>query len=408
MEKLDVMTYVMRNYFIPEVPTLQNNSLTMYPELKKTKEFIQDKKIIIPMQIAVNERGIGSREELATLPVASESEYGQAYDVMRFLYATMYISGQTIELTKSKDTLVNALQRCFKGTMDAFNMDFERQSWEDGKGEIGTVTAVAGNIVTVTKIHYFRKGMYLVAYTPAVVAHTNGVNAYYKVTNVDYVTSKITVDDATNLVVTDILYREGTVTLVAGPALTCGDINGMKNVISNSNTFEAIDRALASEWQALIVQNVAAPGTPVPMTSLLIMAWLDAQVDRVGEEYLPNIMFGSLGLRRAYKKLMDDVHVPTEAMPTESGFKQGYKFSYGNKDIPLVASRFTQANTLMGINTEHLMLSEGYAGKWDKGQSNSLTPNETVDSFYARFKMYTQLIADRGDVFMAREDFTEQ
>jgi len=407
MEKLSVLNYVMKNYYEPEVPTLLNNNLTLFPELKKTKEFIQDTKIIIPMQIAVNERGVGPRPELGTLPVPSDSEYGQAYENMKYLYATMYISGPTIELTKSKDTLVNALERAFKGTLSAFYLDWEMQVWGDATGQIGAVTAVVGNLLTVTNIHFFRKGMYLVAYTPGAVAHTNGVNLYYKVTDVNYITSKITVDDATNCVVTDLLYREGSVTLVAGPALTYAGMNGLKNVISNSNTFENVNRALASEWQALIVQG-ATPGTPETMTSLGIMAALDAQATRLGEEYLPNLMLGSYGIRRAYKKMMDDVHVPTEAMPTISGFKQGYKFSYGNKDIPIVASRFGWANNLIGVNTEHLMMSEGYAGKWTKGVEGVLTDDKTVDSFHAKFKMYTQLIADRGDVFLAREDFTEQ
>lgn len=408
MERLSVLNYVMKNYYEPEVPTLLNNNLTLYPELKKTKEFIQDTKIIIPMQIAVNERGVGPRAELGTLPVPSESEYGQAYENMKYLYATMYISGPTIQLTKSKDTLVNALQRAFKGTLSAFYLDWEMQVWGDATGNLGKVTAVAANVLTVTNIHFFRKGMYLVAYTAGAVAHTNGVNAYYLVEDVNYITSKITVDDATNCIVNDLFYREGSVTLVAGPALTYAGMNGLKNVISNSNTFENINRAVASEWQALIVQNVAAPGTPVPMTSLLIMAALDAQASRLGEEFLPTLMLGSFGIRRAYKKMMDDNHVPTESMPTESGFKQGYKFSYGNKDIPLVASRFSWANNLIGVNTEHLMLSEGYAGKWTKGIEGVLTDDKTVDSFHAKFKMYTQLIADRGDAFLTREDFTEQ
>lgn len=408
MEKITLIEDVMKHYWEPTLPQLWNDNLVLYPELEKTKRFIQDVKIVIPVQTAVNERGIGTRPEEGDMPVPSANQWDQAYDVMRYFYATMYITGQAITLSKSKDTLINNLERCMKGTLSAYYFDWERQMWGKRDGLLGAeVGAIAGNVVTVTNIHNFRKGMYLVAYSAVPAAVTNGTNLYYLVEDVNYDTSKITVDLATNLVANTLFYREGSVTLTPVPSLTCADMNGLGNVISNSNTFEDIDRAVVSQWQAHIVQG-AVPGTPEPMTSLRIMKVLDGLAFKIGKGELPDLLLGNYGIRRAYKKMMDDVHVPIESMPTESGFAQGYKFSYGDKDIPMITTASSWANTLNGINTKHLFLSEGYAAKWITDNGKILTLDKGKDTYWARFKMYTNLVADDGRMFLSREDFTEQ
>lgn len=408
MEKITYLEDVMKHYYEPSVPQLWNSNLFLYPELTKTKKFIQDSQIIIPLQTSVNERGVGSRGEEQTLPVPDINKYDQAKDYMKYVYATLYMSGQSIELAKSKDTLINNLKRCMEGTLDAFYFDWERQLWGKADGFFGKqVGAIAGNVVTVTNIERFRKGMYLVAYSAVPAAVTNGVNAWYYVEDVNYDTSKITVDNATSLVADTEFYREGVVTLVAGPALECTDINGLGNVISNSNTFEDINRATKSYWQSHIVQG-AVPGTPEPMTSLRILKALGDMKIKVGKNKLPDILIGNEGITRAYKKMLDDVHVPTESMPTKSGLAQGYKVQYGAKDIPLVESMFGWDNSLIGLNLDHIYLAEAYSGKWSKDNGKIFTFDKTKDTFWATFKMYTQLISDDGRVFLSREDFTEQ
>ena len=138
------------------------------------------------------------------------------------------------------------------------------------------------------------------------------------------------------------------------------------------------------------------------------MKAIDTYVTKVGKKNLFDMLIGNLGIRRAYKKMMDDNHVPIESMPTKSGFAQGYKFQYGDKDMPLIAADFCESNALLGINFDHVFLAEAYAGKWGTDNGKILTRDKSTDTYWADFKMYTQLYVDDGRTFMKRSDFTEQ
>lgn len=408
MEKITLLEDVMKHFYEPTVPELWNDHLTLYPEITKTKRFIQDSKIVIPLQIAVNEKGVGSRGETTTLPVPGVNQWDQAYETMKYLYATLYLSGPAIVLSKSKDTLINLLDRSLKGTLSAFYFDWERQMWGKADGYMGAqVGALATATIVVTNVERFRIGMELLGTDLAGTTQVAPAGTEpYIVSDVNYTTNKVTFKVGTNLVATTQFWKNGS-TVLTGGALVCTDMNGLGNIIKNTGTFENIDRAVHSYWQSLIVQG-ATPGTPETMTSLFLMKMLDIRSVIVGEDNLPDMLVGNLGIRRAYKKMMDDNHVPTESMPTKSGFKQGFKFSYGGKDIPIIASRFGWDNSLIGLNLDHLYLSEAFGGQWAKDNGKVLTFDKTTDTYWATFKMYTQLVTDDGRSFVLRNGFTEQ
>ncbi|MFX0206600.1 MAG: hypothetical protein ACFFDT_11495, partial [Candidatus Hodarchaeota archaeon] len=68
MEMFATLDKVMKDYLIPTVPEIMNKELSIFGDVKKTKELWDGKKFKIPLQIGYNERGVGARGEDITLP----------------------------------------------------------------------------------------------------------------------------------------------------------------------------------------------------------------------------------------------------------------------------------------------------------------------------------------------------
>jgi hypothetical protein len=405
VEQLTVLEDVMREYFLPAVPTRFAEKLTLYGDMEKSAKGIEGgKSVVIPMHIALNERGVGNRAENETLPVSGANEYDQAMAYIKYIYGVMSLTGQALKMTKGRNTLIDELKKCMNGMVTALEWDIERQIWGAGDGWICAVAsspAIAGNVFYWTGDNggeFFKRGMYIDAYPAAGGSKT--VDSA-KILDVNYATKAVTLDGIQSLAATNKVCREDCVTW-NGSAFVSRDMTGLGNIVSSTTTFETLAPATNAYWAA---QEHGNSNTPRTLTDLLLMKFIDDIV--IQSDKIPTAIYCSLGGRRAYKKMMDDINVPTESMPTKSGFQKGYKYVYDGNEIPIIGSRFGWAKNFVAVNTDHMWFAEAAKFDWENLGGGILKPRETTDSLYARTSWFANIVVDHRAAFGRLYDITE-
>ena len=391
MENLAVLADVMTNYFVKDIPQMFTNDLMGYEMLGTKKETMKGKKIQIGMQLAVNERGIGGRPEEGALPIADHNEFDASYANVTYQYGVVSMTNQSIKETDSEETLVKNLKRITDGTMNAFKNNWNRMFFGDGAAQLGVLAGASGSTFTVAedKITNFRKRMFLDFYTVTTKVATPTLGFY--ITDINYATFTITLNDVTGLSNGDLVYREGN-TYVKSGAIENYEIDGLGYFMSATNTMQEIDRSTNSIWQAYIKNAGTAD-----ITELLLMAWLDQQSIIVGEENIPNVILMNQGMRRAMVSMLHTDNVPTNPMPTTAGFGKAFSYSYGGVDIAMKEAIKSFSNSLLAFNTENLWIAETAPLAWRNG--GALTQREGYDSSWTDFSWYCNLVTNAGNAF---------
>jgi hypothetical protein len=406
VETLAVLEDVMREYFLPSVPTRFAEKLSLYGDMEKSAKGIEGgKSVVIPMHIALNERGIGNRNENETLPVAGANEYDQAIAYIKYIYGTMSLTGQALKMTKGKNTLIDELKKSMNGTMTAMEWDIERQIWGDGSGWICAVAAspsISGNVFYWTGDNggeFFKRGMYIDAYPAAGGART--VDSA-KILDVDYANQKVTLDGIQSLAATNKVCREDCVTW-SGTAFVSRDMTGLAAIINATSTFEGISPTTNAFWSCV---DHNASGSGRDLTDLLLMKFVDDIYLR--SDKLPTAIYTSLGGRRAYKNMLDGYNIPTESMPTKSGSQKGYKYVHDGNEIPIIGSRFGWFETYAAVNTDHMWFAEAAKLDWENLGGGILRPRETTDSVAARLSWFANIVVDHRSAFGKLGDINEK
>jgi hypothetical protein len=403
MEALAVLEDVMREYYLPTVPEVFNHETTIYGDLEKSAKGIQGGKSVVgPLHIAYNERGIGNRNENETLPTAGANEYDQFSAVIRYVYGVFSMTGQVHKMAKGTNTLIDETKRVMNGLMEALKWEMERQFWGNGDGWIGTVNgAPVGNTFVYAGDggHFFKRGMYIDTYTADGTKHGDSV----KITDVNYVTKTVTVDAIGTIAASDYVCREDQTTY-SGGAFVYRDFVGLKQIIDDADaTFEGIDATSNSWWRAVIHDN--GGGGNRALTEMLLMAWLDDLSSLSGK--LPDGLYGSLGMRRAFKDMLNDSNTTAETIPTRSGFNKGMKYVYDSKEIPMIGSRHCWSNKLAALNFDHLWIAEAAKIDWDDLGGGIIKPRETTDTLWGRLSWFANLVTDHRQALGSLDEITE-
>ena len=292
-------------------------------------------------------------------------------------------------MTKGPNTLIDESKKVMNGLMEALKWELERQFWGNGDGWIASIAAggIAGNVITWTGDGgvFFKRGMYIDTFAVAGTKHIDSA----KILNVDYVNKKITVDAIGTAAVADLICREDCTTW-SGSAFVYRDVTGLKQIVAAADAvFEGIDATTNSWWKAIVDDGGAMLRD---MDELDIMAWLDNIVALSGE--VPDSLYGSLGMRRAFKNMLNSTNESAEVIPTRSGFQKGMKYTYDSKDIPMIGSRHCWSNALAALNFDHIWIAEASKLDWDDLGGGIIKPRETTDAYYGRLSWYLEVVTD--------------
>lgn len=126
---------------------------------------------------AARAQGVGARLESAKLPDPLVGKFEQCTILPKYIYGVMRITGPAIEASKGDTAaFVDGLSDQVDDIYQSVIVDLNRQSWGDGWGHLGTVSAANANFLNTavetltldndTEVRYIQNGMLVDLYTP--------------------------------------------------------------------------------------------------------------------------------------------------------------------------------------------------------------------------------------------------
>src|SRR5581483_1775580 len=265
---LSVLTDVLKNLYLGTVNEQLNNEVlvTQILQLDSKHVDLEGLQAVIALHTG-RSSGIGSRDELDNLPATGNQVYKKAVYDLKYHYATIQVSGQALQKTKSNvGSFLRAYEAELSGIKNDVAMDFARQIYGSGDGVIATIpTGAASANQTLASAEAVIKGFIY----PGMV--------------VDIGTTANPTASASAATVQDVNDSTGVVTFTASVTTSNGDKisrsgnnkasatkemdAGLQNLVSTSaNTIGGIDASTNSIW----LNQVDSSGGAISLSNLMI------------------------------------------------------------------------------------------------------------------------------------------
>jgi hypothetical protein len=337
--------------------------------------------------------GIGARNELEALPKAGQQGYAAARVGLKYLYGTIQITGQTIELANENyQAFASALDQETSGLQTDLAKDLNRQVYGNGTGQVAIVSADGANTFTVLDTMYLQLGEQIDVYditgvTPKIVNR--------QITAINTGTGVCTYDGADGTVVaTDIVVRTGNV----GREWT-----GLAKIVTNANVLYNIDPAVETVWKS----EVDTSGANRALSEGLMINMVDRIRSNGGKV---TAIFQNLGVRRAYFNLLVAQRQFTNTKEFAGGFS-GLSFVTDSGEIPVVVDIDTPKNSQWFLNEGELTLYRAKDWSWlDRDGSmwqRKIDASGTYDAWEATMHQYSEIGCHRRNTHGLIDHITE-
>jgi len=303
------------------------------------------KYVVFPIRIARN-AGVGARGENEALPTAGNQGYAAGQVSLKYLYGSVQLTGQTIELAdKDFQAFASALQMEMDGLKSDLAKDQNRQFWGTNTGTLATTTTVTtANTFTATNVQYLEVGQIVDVIdgttlgnaTPTVKANGTArtIASIVAATGVVTFVGASTVTTASG----DILVRTGNANR---------ELTGLSQIVASSGTLYNINPGTTPQWVSTVDSN---GGTLRALSEGLMILQCD-RVRQLGSKV--SVIFVNLGVRRAYFNLLVQQRRYTNTQEFEGGFT-GLAFTTDSGDIPVVVDVDCPLNKMFFL-TEPMM-----------------------------------------------------
>ena len=374
------------DYITQQIQEIVNKSTFMLSQIK-SDQTTHGKQFIFPVQTGVSQ-GVGARGENVILPDPGFGEYEQALGNVKYLYSTMYITGQSISATQNnRAAFADALKTALRDARDGLTLDLARQVWGDGSGVLGRVQgAVAGSAtVAVTdpygltyvqsdldnseKTRTFRRNMNVYFATSAVFAKIIAVN-----TN-----GTITLNQAVTLADGELIYRgDGT-----GRTSVNNEITGITGLLRATGSYLGLDRTGRPEWQANVIQMGSGTGAALSEESMRI-AMDTAEINGTAG---PDLIVTNHKTRRRYEALLQSQRRFVNPMKLEGGYT-AIEFD----GLPLMVDKDAPPQRMFFLRVADINWMVMEDVKWMDRDGNVLKAVEDKDAYKAVLYTYRELI----------------
>jgi hypothetical protein len=358
-----------------------NTEITVTKRLEKTSEGVVEtvggKYVDFPIHIGRN-HGVGSRKENEALPAAKAQQYTEVHVPLTYSYGVFRVTGQLIELADSnQQAFVSALDNEMNRLKDDVRFDYERQIFGDGTGLLASVTADGANTVTVDSVASLEIGMQIDIRT-----RSNGaaVISNREITDINGLV--VTYDGADGAATaTEGLYREGN--YASGLAR---ELSGFASIFSTSSTLHTVNPGTAAgrKWAAVVNSN---GGTPRALSEGLMIKVVDDVRTAGGGR--TSVIFGSLGVRRAYFNLLTQQRRYTDTKNYAGGFR-GLSFMHGD-DIPVVEVTAAPPGKMWFVDESKMKLFRNKDWHFGQDDGNILKWVSGYDAWTGFLKLYSEL-----------------
>lgn len=292
-QTLQTLSPLLKEMYESGVKDLLNNETAAWNRIQSTSAGTTStaggKYVTFSMHVKRN-NGIGSRNEMETLPTPGRQGYARAFIPMRYHYASVGITGQAIELANTDaQAFASAQKEEITRIKNDISKERNRQFFGDGLGTRGVVSgAPTGTTVPVVATNQLDDGG---RYDIMVGATADVRVANVIASSVDYDDDTITFDGATLTGVEegDIIVRHKSYDR---------EIHGLGAVLSDTTTLYGVDPAVVSQWKAKINDN---GGTSTAISELMMTRMVD-RLKKDGNK--PTVIWTTPGVLRAYWSLL--------------------------------------------------------------------------------------------------------
>lgn len=378
-------------YVLNDIQNVINNSTYMLSQIT-SKKSTHGRQFMFGLQFGTSQ-GVGARGENIILPDPGFGEFEQAMGQVKYLYSTMFITGQAIASTKGgKSALADALKTALRDARDGLQQDLGRQVWGDGTGALGVVEApgaTTSTTIPVTspygltyvqadlddreKVMLFRRNMNL---------FISGSNVYCRVTAVNG-DGTITVTPAVTVAAGNVIYRGD----ATGRTSVNNEITGITGLLQATGTYLGLARSGYPEWQANLMQmGNGTDGAGITEAAMRI-ALDTAEQNGTGA---PDLIVTTYKVRRRYESLLQQQRRYTSPMNLQGGFT-ALEFD----GQPLVVDKNTppQRMFFLRMSDIHWMIMEDI--QWMDDDGTVLHRELNKDAYKAVLYTYRELITTR-------------
>lgn len=386
----------LKNLYGPGLKNSINNSNAVLTEVVHDTENVSGRKCIWNVHSG-SSTSTGARPESGTLPTADRQRYIAPEETLAYLYHTIKVTGQAINLTQNNaGAFGKALDQEMKGAEKDIKRDLARQMFNDpviinstvvngvlarADSSTSTVislgdrnTATASDTVDPAVYRYFFVGMKL----DAVNATTGVVSvAGMTVTAISSTNDTVTVDDTTGIGNDDLLFRAGNFTATA----TENEINGLGFLISSTN-YAGVTVSSNPSWAA----NAVGSSSVGISENLLESAIEKAQTD--GDGSTPELAISAFNQGR---KLASIIQQQKRYAPPETKLKAGWK-GIEVAGLNLVFDRFAPERKIYVLTASELAWFVGLDWSWNDDAGYILGKAlDGTDAIEANYRAYVQL-----------------
>ena len=389
IDVLTNLTNVTQSKYDRTIPLYQNNMTKLISMMDKGKivSFDSEDYFKIPFQFKLPEGSCNSGEYDGTnngFPTALSAGYLQLRMAWAKWQGIISLSEEQIDLTKGANVFVDGLRQNINGMLKVYTLDQDTDAHLSGDGRVFAATdAPTLQVIPIDYPQFARIGMVLDGY-----ASTDHDADGVVVTKVDVANNTITVTGTVTAVDENtVFYKEGTHDGTSANA----SANGLSNIIDDdTGTFQNLSRDTYSYVQAVVKDGDSA-GTAQAFTLTRLRQLLDAMMESEGAE-LPDVLYGSPGVRNAYIDTITDENVPNETIVKKAGQVAIPVYVYDDKAIEIQSSVRCIPNTMFALNKKHLLKYFGKF-KWDK-TGGLLKPTGSGAAFYAWCSAWQQFGTD--------------
>jgi len=380
------------------VVSILNRKTILLGRLEKTRAFWNGKEHRQPIQF-VSGNATGARPEGGSIPSARPLTDVQSVINNKSHYCTVKVTGQVEAKSASKEgAWASVKARQIMNAAADLRSTLNRAMYGDGNGILCEMASVSGSgttgdpwVVTIkgyndgttllndsgwawTTTKHLKRGMHVVwgAYDVGAAGGTFFLTAGAPLGRGDgYVSEVVTASPFTQF---KLVGGTTAVAPVAGDVFVMGDLiaygkhsfgqecMGLRGIV-NTDEFQSIDPATHPEWQAQILQNPNAAGTPRQITDTLLQEAYDRMSDlTIGE---CDMIIGHTTTRNAYVTHLKSKGLERYAATQLKGGWSTVTFNGGRGNADIYADKDAPYRTVYALNTKAIKAYTIKTFAWD-------------------------------------------
>jgi hypothetical protein len=392
---LTTATNILKEIYEPRIREQLQNHLRTSKRLEQTSEGVTSevggKYVVFPIHVRRN-HGIGARQEMEQLPTAKNQGYARAQVNLAYLYGSVRLSGQTMELAQSNfQSFASVLDQEINGIQTDLAKDYNRQVYGTSVGVLGTVTGVnAAGVIPMTNTQYMEVGMEVDVYNAA--GNTLKTTAAGATVTAVVKNTSITIDETpTATVAGDIVVRQGNLNR---------ETIGLAQIVSNTGTLYNVDPTVEPTWKSVVNAN---GGANRALSESGMITMIDDIYTQGGNT---TVICTTLGVRRSYFNLLVQQRRYSNTKEFEGGFK-GLVFTTDNGEVPLISDVDCQPNSMYFLNEKELKIYRESDWSFMDRDGSKWQRVIGFDAYDATLYKYCQLGTHRRNTHGLLDDITE-